>query len=186
MLPAGTSRHPNQIDYGTEHVERLLLIRALREVCGLPVESIRGVLRELDGEPTLHSALAIAQNALAGETTGPNDEWAERRLGEVLAANGWSVAQESAARHKAVLAIAAFRAAGCTDLFDRLDGYPAAADAVATLDLHAIAAADSISDAVREAALGTILGDAYFSALRLLAQQHHMHRRDGGSVSSTM
>ena len=40
--------NPNQASYGSQHVERLELIRALREVAGLPLEAIARVTRELD------------------------------------------------------------------------------------------------------------------------------------------
>jgi DNA-binding transcriptional MerR regulator len=48
VLPAGTPRARNQADYGERHLERLALIRALREVAGLAFEGIARVTRELD------------------------------------------------------------------------------------------------------------------------------------------
>lgn len=48
VLPAGTPLARNQADYGERHLERLALIRALREVAALAFEGIARVTRELD------------------------------------------------------------------------------------------------------------------------------------------
>ena len=48
LLAAGAVHARNQASYGTQHLERLELIRALREVAGLPLEAIGRVTRELD------------------------------------------------------------------------------------------------------------------------------------------
>jgi DNA-binding transcriptional MerR regulator len=48
LLPAGASQGPNQATYGPQHLERLRLIRALREVGGLPLDVIKRVTRQLD------------------------------------------------------------------------------------------------------------------------------------------
>ena len=54
LLPPGTRTGANQATYDERHLERLTLIRALRDVCGLGVDPIRRVLVALDapdGEP---------------------------------------------------------------------------------------------------------------------------------------
>jgi DNA-binding transcriptional MerR regulator len=48
LLPAGEPRGRNQALYGARHLERLELIRALREVAGLPLDVITRVAKELD------------------------------------------------------------------------------------------------------------------------------------------
>jgi DNA-binding transcriptional MerR regulator len=48
LLPAGVPTAHNQADYGDRHLERLALIRALREVARLPLEQIARVTAELD------------------------------------------------------------------------------------------------------------------------------------------
>ena len=48
LLPAGDPTARNQASYGERHLERLALIRALREVAGLPLEVITRVTGELD------------------------------------------------------------------------------------------------------------------------------------------
>lgn len=48
LLPAGDPQGRNQATYGPRHLERLELIRALREVAGLPLDVITRVARQLD------------------------------------------------------------------------------------------------------------------------------------------
>ena len=48
LLPAGNPEARNQASYDAQHLERLALIRALREVARLPLEKIARVVRELD------------------------------------------------------------------------------------------------------------------------------------------
>jgi DNA-binding transcriptional MerR regulator len=48
LLPAGEPTGRNQALYGERHLERLALIRALREVAGLPLEVVARVTAELD------------------------------------------------------------------------------------------------------------------------------------------
>jgi DNA-binding transcriptional MerR regulator len=48
LLPPGRRSAPNQARYDERHAERLDLIRALREVAGLPLESVREVIEELE------------------------------------------------------------------------------------------------------------------------------------------
>ncbi len=48
LLPAGEPQGRNQALYGPRHLERLELIRALREVAGLPLDVITRVAKALD------------------------------------------------------------------------------------------------------------------------------------------
>ncbi|HXK21892.1 MAG TPA: MerR family transcriptional regulator [Myxococcota bacterium] len=64
MLPPGKSVGRNQALYGPEHLERLALIGALREVAELPLEVIARVTSQLDrgwndGDPIGEALLAI-------------------------------------------------------------------------------------------------------------------------------
>src|SRR5262245_10944138 len=48
LLQAGAASARNQASYGAQHVERLALIRALREVAELPLDAVAKVTAELD------------------------------------------------------------------------------------------------------------------------------------------
>ncbi len=49
LIPAGTRSHRNQARYDASHLQRLDLIRSLREVAGLSLEVVRVVLEQIDG-----------------------------------------------------------------------------------------------------------------------------------------
>lgn len=65
LLEPGRTSHPNQATYDEQHVERLRLINALREVAGLSLEVIRqvvdslGVVGEEPGHPILHAMRSL-------------------------------------------------------------------------------------------------------------------------------
>jgi len=66
LLPAGAPTARNQATYGPEHVERLALIRALRDVAGLPLDAIARVTRELE-RGWEGDAIAEALRAVGGK-----------------------------------------------------------------------------------------------------------------------
>ncbi|HTO72009.1 MAG TPA: MerR family transcriptional regulator [Myxococcota bacterium] len=78
LLSPGAVHARNQASYGSQHVERLALIRALREVAGLPLEVVARVTKELDrgweGDP-----FAEAMLALSAPPAAPPAGAAERR-----------------------------------------------------------------------------------------------------------
>lgn len=63
LLSPGAAHARNQASYGSQHLERLELIRALREVAGLPLEVVARVTAELDrgweGDPIGEAMLAM-------------------------------------------------------------------------------------------------------------------------------
>jgi DNA-binding transcriptional MerR regulator len=100
LLPAGAVHARNQASYGTQHLERLELIRALREVAGLPLEAVGRVTRELDrgwqGDP--FGAAMRAMHAPPAKTATPEDSGGRAALrAEVLAllrAQPWTTDDE--------------------------------------------------------------------------------------------
>jgi DNA-binding transcriptional MerR regulator len=66
LLPAGERTSPNQARYADDHLQRIALIRALREVCGLGTEAVGRVLRAMDpltadAEPTRLALTAMEE-----------------------------------------------------------------------------------------------------------------------------
>jgi DNA-binding transcriptional MerR regulator len=66
LLLPGERTGPNQARYEEEHIRRLELIRALREVCGLGIETTRRVLAAMDDPDITHEPIRLAIQA-----TGP-------------------------------------------------------------------------------------------------------------------
>ena len=82
LLPAGAAHAKNQASYGSQHVERLALIRALREVAELPLDAVAKVTAELDrgwkGDPIGEAMRAM--HTLPARGLVPGDAGELRRL----------------------------------------------------------------------------------------------------------
>ena len=65
LLPPGERSGRSTVHYDDAHARRLRLVRALREIGGLPVEVIRSVLDAADDpDNTLHNVLGAVQRSL--------------------------------------------------------------------------------------------------------------------------
>lgn len=174
LLPHGTRTGVNQAVYGTSHLERLRLIRALARVAGLPLHTIRTVLDALDEGPSVLDAMAITQDALVGEVEGSEpDTEARRRLAEVVRARGWNCEPGSPAYLAAERAIADLQAEEFDELLAHLDDYARIADEVGRLDLQAVASLGRLDVMIRGVVLGSVLRRTLLDTFVLLAQQHH-------------
>ena len=111
MLP-GTATAATRAEYGEPHLRRLRLIRALLEVGGLSVASIRRIIVALDDERvSLHVLFGTVQYALAPHVRPrPGDaDWqaAEGEVDALIAGLGWQVELDSPARGLLAEALAA-------------------------------------------------------------------------------
>lgn len=102
MLP-GTATAATRAEYGEPHLRRLRLIRALLEVGGLPVASIRRIIAALDDETvSLHVLFGTVQYALPPRVSPrPGDaDWqaAESEVNALITELGWQVEPDSPAR----------------------------------------------------------------------------------------
>jgi DNA-binding transcriptional MerR regulator len=102
MMP-GTATAATRAEYGQPHLRRLRLIRALLEVGGLPVASIRRIIAALDDETVgLHVLFGTVQYALPPHISPrPGDpDWraAEREVDALITGLGWQVEPDSPAR----------------------------------------------------------------------------------------
>ena len=102
MLP-GIATAATRAEYGEPHLRRLRLIRALLEVGGLPVASIRRIIAALDDETvSLHVLFGTVQYALPPHVSPrPRDaDWqaAEREVDALITELGWQVEPDSPAR----------------------------------------------------------------------------------------
>jgi len=98
LLPAGEPQAKNQATYGPKHVERLELIRALREVAGLSLEVVGRITRELDrgweGDPFGEAMRAVDARATTSKKLRPASPELDALRAEVervLDALPWSV-----------------------------------------------------------------------------------------------
>jgi DNA-binding transcriptional MerR regulator len=193
LLPAGTSTGPNQADYDDTHLHRLRLVRALIDIGGLTVAGTRDVLSAVDdpfvvGHELLgaaHCAIVPARRSTRGEVRD-GDGWQSARadLGGWTARRGWLISPDAPALDQLADVVSALRTLGLDELLDRLDAYADAAVTVAEHDIDTVLARAGGGEASAELMLeavvtGTVLGEAMFNALRLLAQEDASARRFG-------
>ncbi|WP_051793135.1 MerR family transcriptional regulator [Amycolatopsis jejuensis] len=180
LLPPGERTSPNQARYGENHVQRLRLIRAMVEVGGLSVATVRDVVAAVDAHQPTHKALGIAQRALTGLAADvpPDDrEWALEVVTELARKHGWQFGPNHPVAPALVGTLCTIRALGHVKLLDGIGDYADLADQVAQVDLDTLDALPSVDRIVEAAVVGTVLGDRLFEGLRRLAQGAESARR---------
>jgi DNA-binding transcriptional MerR regulator len=185
LLQGGVVTGPNQASYGDDHLHRLRLIRALREVGGLEIRAIRAVVEAIEDEGLpRHELLGVAQRALAGthdRSPSPEVDDARRAVDEFIAGLGWNVATDAPGRRDladALVALTHIGRHGGTALFRP---YAAAADAMAAWEVRTIPTGEQRAEAVEQLVVGTVVFEAVFAALRRLAHEHHSSLRYASS-----
>lgn len=171
LLMPGRYTSPNQARYDDAHLRRLRLVRSMIEVGGLTVAQTRDVLAASDEGPLM--GLAAAQCAMAGEPATVTDPWVEERFQEVLSALGWTIHESSPAAKRVREVIASARDTAGLDVVRAWPHYAEHADQIARADVVWTAERPDPQSTVSAAVVGTVLGSAYLSALRMLAHQHH-------------
>ncbi len=188
LLPAGELTSPNQASYGEAHVRRLRLIRALLDVGGLSVAAIRGVVVAVDDpERSVHRVLGAATGPMVpryDREPGEGVEEARKTVTELIAARGWHTNTSSPAAEALAVALAALDEVGHGRFAEVLDAYADAAERVARADLDYVAHHVAREELVESAVVGTVLGDAIFSALRRLAHMDASERTFGRAAQA--
>ncbi|MCU1404170.1 MAG: MerR family transcriptional regulator [Glaciihabitans sp.] len=182
LLSAGERTSPNQSEYAQAHVDRLRLVRALIEIGGLSVSSVRGVLAAIDNNdvPLTH-VFGIAQQALPGsamvvvQTDDPSR--GQIAIDQLIAARGWAVDDGNHGRAMAARVLDNYHALGMSDLTSTLDDYANAALIVAEADIDTVDGRDGRDDKAKVVVVGTVLGDTLFAGLRRMADETVAVRR---------
>ncbi|MFN8074212.1 MAG: MerR family transcriptional regulator [Kineosporiaceae bacterium] len=184
LLPPGRTTSPRQADYDESHLDRLRLVRALVDVGGLSLASVREVLDAVTGPAGLDQAIARAHGGLAPRPPAEPDTTRARALVGRL---GWVVDEHGAPLRQLAAALEAAQAVGL-DVDDALiDVYAGAAAVVARYDVSIIPwSREDPAPSVTQAVLGTVLYEPLLLALRRLAQSDAFVRgpqRDGGATA---
>lgn len=187
LLPAGELSSPNQASYGTPHLRRLGLIRALVDVGGLPLAKVREVLAAADApDLTARKVLFTAQESISTQPdVRPGAAWeeAERSLAELMSRRGWQVKPGSRAWHAVVAVLVSARELGHGVWTARLDAYAEACERIAAADLDYVFGIDEPDTMLEGVVVGTVLGDTLLTALRRLAHQSESRRRLNGQLT---
>jgi DNA-binding transcriptional MerR regulator len=181
LLPAGTSTGRNQALYDEAHVQRLRMIRALIDVGGLSIASVRDVLRAVeDPDQVGHDLRGVAHCTIARPSRSDHTSatWTAARTeaADLVTSRGWHVHPDAPALDQLADAIEALRKLGQEDILTLIPLYADTADALAEPEVAMVTRRPDRAGMVEAVVTGTVLGEAIFNALRRLAQEHHSSR----------
>jgi DNA-binding transcriptional MerR regulator len=182
LLPKGTATAATRAEYDAGHLERLRLIRALREVGDVPVSAIRRIVDAIDDQEVgLHDLLGTAQHALGPYIEVPNGDpdWraARQDVAALLAELGWRVSPEAPARDLLAHTFVALRKLGFPVVLTELRPYIEAADTLAAHEATRVSTGDARSRAIHGMLVTTVLYEQILIALHRLAQENASARR---------
>jgi DNA-binding transcriptional MerR regulator len=173
LLPAGRRTAKNQADYSEEHLERLMLVRALRDDAGLPIATIANALRAADGAKKEFVGVAI--DALQRPTSAVVDERSrefERALDDVMKlarTMEWDVDRDAVAVRDVARAWTTALRSFPLDT-NALEPYAEAAQQIAECEIPDTWAPEAAPNAsLRYAVLGTVLFEPIILGFRRMA-----------------
>ncbi|MFC3897204.1 MerR family transcriptional regulator [Lentzea rhizosphaerae] len=173
LLPAGVLTSPNQAHYDDEHLRRLRLVRALVDVGGLSIASVREVLAAIDTrDQSLHKKLGAVQEAISQPGPVDLDPLAVEDVQAFFARQGERECvdvTESNVTHMLAAALSAARSVGHDHFRELLDPYLEGLKIIAQADLEYIARRGSADAVIEGMVVGTLIGDAVLKAVRRLA-----------------
>jgi DNA-binding transcriptional MerR regulator len=179
LLPAGRATAPNQAEYDQEHLDRLSLLRALREAAGLPIATIARVFAamEVHQEDAPPAYLSIAVGALSEPLVVPEDQVkeygeAQAQVADLLDTLGWDVDTDSPGYDDLVRALVGVHTflPGLINDTKQLLPYGMAVRSLADVEIpETYDPAVDRAAVLRFSVLGTVLFEPVLLALRRLA-----------------
>jgi DNA-binding transcriptional MerR regulator len=172
LLHPGEATGATRARYDETHVRRLRLVRALTEVAGLRLETVREVLDDIDGARSWHEAVGSAHTRLPGQPDAerPPSAGSLARVEALLERQQWDMG----AGHPQVRRLA--RALDVLDdvghaVSDRLlDLYAAALRPLAAYEVTSVHESEAdLERSVEAAVIGTLLQEPILLSLRRLA-----------------
>ncbi|MFN0093821.1 MAG: MerR family transcriptional regulator [Dehalococcoidia bacterium] len=186
LLPPGRRTGPNQADYSEDHIRRLGAIRALRDVAGLSILTIKRLVDAIDDPhlPTIE-LLGAVSDALT-ETEGappPGMSAAQDDIDALFGHLGWEVHRGSAHYRLASTLIALRGAFPFPIPWQALIPYAKAVEGVAETEIaFTLGESGTASDrdrAVEAVVVGTVVFEQALGALRRAAHEHFSRRALG-------
>jgi DNA-binding transcriptional MerR regulator len=192
MLAPGRAVHARRAEYDEDHLERLLVIKALTAVAGLPLARTKRILQVLDHpEGTLTEMLAEAITATADDQDDISVAEADLvvaypRAIRATSALGPAFTPRMPALAQLERALTAAEDAGLAPPDEKIALYARHVQAIAEGELRDLPSGDPTA-AVKFAVLGTTLYEPVLASLRRLAHQNIVsahpvaHESDGTS-----
>lgn len=186
LVPKGAATAATRAEYDERHLERLRLIRALRDVGDMPVASVKRVLAAVDDDGVaLHDLLGTAQYALVPPVAPRPDDpgWraARQDVDAIVAELGWRVLPHAPTRDMLAKAFITLRRLGVPILLTELRPYIKAATLIAEHEIGALPVGGERGRAVQNAVATNVLYEQVLLALRRMAQENASARRFGAS-----
>ncbi|ARP72516.1 transcriptional regulator [Streptomyces pluripotens] len=188
LLPPGRQLNTTTAEYDAEHLRRLQLVRAMIQVGGLPVATVREVLGHVDDDSLGRTLRMGAALWALPQVPEPDEDdafvrAAHQEAGALLETLGWSNAKllttVSPAYRSLVVAVAAFRRLGYDWDAELLVSYAKLMHEAARLDLDNVETYPSEAEKVETAVLSAVLVEPMLQALHRLAQEEESARRYG-------
>jgi len=182
LLAQGQLSSPNQADYGEHHVRQAALIRALRDVAGLSIAKVRGIVEALEHGEEPFDVMGRTVDSLGGETLAhftPAQAEAAKDVDRLLEQLGLPHREESLARHQLIAAVASIREMLFPGMpVEGLLPYAQAGMQVAAMEQAATPAMFGLEPerAIETAVLGLALFEPVLVAFRRLAHEKGAER----------
>jgi len=180
LLPPGDVVGPRRAEYDESHVQRLRILRLLREIGGVPVSSLLVVMDALDDEDLpIHDVMTLTADVIsAGPEPGAQDSASLAIVDEVIETMGWDgLRAESVDRLRLAALVAALNGPGpLVASVDVLRYYAGVADELARTEVRHIDYTRDRTDLLEEMITGSVLFGQIFGLLRQMGQEHH-HRQ---------
>lgn len=182
LLPPGAQTATNQAVYEDHHLRRLRLIRALIDVGGLPVATVRNTLATIDDESTsLHDAFGAVMHGIdeipvdppAPDVAAAHDEveaWLTRRK--------WTIQASAPAPHRLAELVATLRRFDFPVEMSDLDGGADTAEATAEFEVQYARSMADRTAAVETMLIGTVVYERVHAEVRRLALEAVSARLD--------
>lgn len=179
LLPPGDVVGPRRAEYDEAHVQRLRILRLLREIGGVPVSSLRVVMDALDDEGLpIHDVMTLTADVItAGPEPGAQDASSLAIVDEVIDTMSWAVRPESVDRLRLAALVAALNGPGPLVVnVEVLRYYAGVADQLARTEVRHIDYTRDRAELLEEMITGSVLFGQIFGLLRQMSQEHH-HRQ---------
>lgn len=185
LLPSGDAIHATRAEYSARHLDRLQLIQALRRIVGLNIRQIGGLLEMADdGVPRLDLLAAVQRVVLHLDNYTPASGGVSGAAADaVVRLRGWPDAP-SDARNALNAHFELMASLGIPVSAELLETYSRAMDEVASLDIAATTAPESIDQLILTAAVGMHTHSQLLLKLLALAQASHAIRRYEGTLKA--
>jgi DNA-binding transcriptional MerR regulator len=180
LLHPGEATGATRAQYDETHLQRLRLVRALTEVAGLRLETVRQVLDDIAGAGSWHEAVGSAHTRLhaPGDDGPPPSTSSVARVEALLARQEWQLAPDHPQVRRLARALDVLDDLGRPASDHLLDLYAAALRPLAAYEVTSVrdSAEPDVEPSVEAVVIGTLLQEPILLAIRRIAQENVSRR----------